>query len=97
MSIVNRRKVMTSVYFEPGQYAALSNLTEQTRVPMAVYIRDGIELVLAKARQIGMLPPTGIPVQEAADAVKIMQDGGELSCNCGMPEGPHYHMDKNKA
>jgi hypothetical protein len=97
MSTENRRKVMFTIYVEPDQHAALAALTEQTRVPMAVYVRDGIDGILQKARALGLLPPLGIPPQAAAEAVQVMQDGGKLPCMCGSPTGPHYHMDENKA
>jgi predicted DNA-binding protein len=45
---MSRRKVSTGVYMTPEQEAAIRALAAKTRVPMAVYIRDGIDLVLQK-------------------------------------------------
>ncbi len=43
-----RKKVSTTVYIEPEQAEKLRLLHERTKVPVAVYIREGIELALAK-------------------------------------------------
>jgi predicted DNA-binding protein len=41
-------KVATTVYLTPEQKEKLKSLHEQTKVPISVYIRQGIDLVLAK-------------------------------------------------
>jgi hypothetical protein len=43
-----RKKISTTVYFTPEQTEQLRLLNERTKVPVAVYIREGIDLVLAK-------------------------------------------------
>ena len=43
-----RRKISTTVYITPEQDAMLKELHVRTRVPMAEYIRQGIDLVLQK-------------------------------------------------
>ena len=43
-----RKKVSTTIYIEPEQLERLKLLNERTKVPMAEYIREGINLVLAK-------------------------------------------------
>ncbi len=43
-----RKKISTTVYVTPEQNDALRTLHERTKVPVAVYIREGIDLVLAK-------------------------------------------------
>jgi hypothetical protein len=45
---MSRRKLSTTVYIEPEQNERLRVLHERTKVPVAVYIREGIDLVLAK-------------------------------------------------
>jgi predicted DNA-binding protein len=45
-----RKKVSTTVYITPEQDAALKQLNGKTKVPVAEYIRQGIELVLEKYR-----------------------------------------------
>ena len=43
-----RKKLSTTIYITPEQDARLKLLHERTKVPIAVYIREGIDLVLAK-------------------------------------------------
>jgi len=45
-----RRKISTTVYITPDQDARLKELGERTKVPVAEYIRQGIDLVLDKYR-----------------------------------------------
>ena len=49
-----RKKISTTVYITPEQNERLKVLHERTRVPVAEYIRQGIDLVLEKYR--GTLP-----------------------------------------
>ena len=53
-----RKKVSTTVYIEPEQAELLKLLHDRTKVPVAVYIREGIELVLQKYQNMlpGQLP-----------------------------------------
>ncbi len=48
MTYALRKKVTTTVYLEPEQKAALDELATATRVQMAVYLREGADMVLAK-------------------------------------------------
>ena len=43
-----RVKVTTTVYLETEQMIGLKTLSERTRVPQQVYLREGLDLVLAK-------------------------------------------------
>jgi hypothetical protein len=45
-----RKKISTTVYITPEQNEALKLLHEKTRVPVAEYIRQGIDLVLEKQK-----------------------------------------------
>ncbi len=49
-SRVARRKISTTVYITPEQDFALKQLTARTKVPVAEYIRQGIDLVLEQYR-----------------------------------------------
>ena len=49
-----RKKISTTVYITPEQSERLKLLHDRTRVPVAEYIRQGIDLVLEKYR--GALP-----------------------------------------
>jgi hypothetical protein len=43
-----RKKISTTIYITPDQAERLKLLHERTKVPVAVYIREGIDLVLEK-------------------------------------------------
>jgi len=43
-----RKKVSTTIYITPDQNERLKLLHERTKVPVAVFIREGIDLVLEK-------------------------------------------------
>jgi Ribbon-helix-helix domain len=51
---MSRKKISTTIYVTPEQSERLRVLHERTKVPVAVYIREGIDLVL---RQYGHLLP----------------------------------------
>ena len=48
---VARKKLSTTVYLTAEQDAALKELSAKTKVPAAEYIRQGIDLILAKHRE----------------------------------------------
>jgi hypothetical protein len=43
---MSRKKISTTIYVTPEQNERLRLLHERTKVPVAVYIREGIDLVL---------------------------------------------------
>ena len=43
-----RKKISTTIYITPEQNDALKLLNERTKVPVAEYIRQGIDLILEK-------------------------------------------------
>ena len=43
-----RKKISTTVYITPEQSERLKLLHDRTKVPVAVYIREGIDLVLRR-------------------------------------------------
>jgi predicted DNA-binding protein len=49
-----RRKISTTVYITPEQNDRLKVLHDRTKVPVAEYIRQGIDLILEKNR--GAMP-----------------------------------------
>lgn len=51
---LSRKKISTTIYVTPEQAERLRLLHERTKVPVAVYIREGIDLVL---RQYGHVLP----------------------------------------
>jgi hypothetical protein len=46
-------KIPFQAYLEPEQAAELRALSDRTRVPAQVYVREGIDVVLAKYRRTG--------------------------------------------
>lgn len=48
---VARKKISTTVYITPEQDASLKKLHERTRVPVAEYIRQGIDMVLDRYKE----------------------------------------------
>jgi hypothetical protein len=68
---MSRKKISTTIYVTPEQSERLRLLHERTKVPVAVYIREGIDLVL---RQYGHLLPGQLPLErtpERATAVEL--------------------------
>jgi Ribbon-helix-helix domain len=45
-----RKKISTTIYITPEQSDLLKQLHDKTKVPVAEYIRQGIDLVLEKQR-----------------------------------------------
>lgn len=43
---MSRKKVSTTIYITPEQAERLKMLHERSKVPIAVYIREGIDMVL---------------------------------------------------
>jgi predicted DNA-binding protein len=48
VAVMSRKKLSTTVYITPEQNEQLKALHERTKVPVAEYIRQGIDLVLEK-------------------------------------------------
>ena len=48
---MSRKKISTTVYITPEQDAALKQLNAKTKVPVAEYIRQGIDLILEKNKE----------------------------------------------
>ena len=47
-----RKKISTTVYITPEQDAQLKELHQRTKVPVAEYIRQGIDLVLERYAEL---------------------------------------------
>ena len=69
---MSRKKISTTVYITPEQDARLKELHARTKVPVAEYIRQGIDLVLDRYKahmpgQVGLfdagdgVTPPGTP------------------------------------
>ncbi len=64
---MSRKKISTTVYITPEQNEALHLLHDRTKVPVAVYIREGIDLVL---KQYADQLPGQLTLTEAASPAK---------------------------
>ena len=53
-----RKKISTTIYITEDQERKLKELSRRTKVPVSVYIREGIDLVLERYRTVlpGQLP-----------------------------------------
>jgi len=51
VSTMARKKISTTVYITPEQNDLLKQLHDKTKVPVAEYIRQGIDLVLERERE----------------------------------------------
>ena len=69
---MDRKKISTTVYITSEQNQLLKVLNQKTKVPIAEYIREGIDLVLQKHRQIlpGQLSLLGDEEERAASQGK---------------------------
>jgi len=47
---MGRKKISTTIYITPEQSELLKQLHEKTKVPVAEYIRQGIDMVLEKQK-----------------------------------------------
>jgi predicted DNA-binding protein len=70
---MSRKKISTTIYITPEQNELLHLLHSRTKVPVAVYIREGIDLVLKRYEE--SLPgqrtlDSASPKDAAARAVK---------------------------
>lgn len=56
MSKRGRKYVNTTVYFRPDQVESLERLSKATRVPAAAYVREGLDVVLARHSAVTAAP-----------------------------------------
>jgi hypothetical protein len=65
-----RKKISTTIYVTPEQADKLKLLHERTKVPVAVYIREGIDLVLRHYAHMlpGQLALVADPAPEPRDS-----------------------------
>jgi hypothetical protein len=68
---MSRKKISTTIYVTPEQDERLRLLHHRTKVPVAVYIREGIDLVL---RQYSHLLPGQLPLGSDSAAGPVSSD-----------------------
>lgn len=64
---MSRKKISTTVYITQEQNERLHLLHSRTKVPVAVYIREGIDLVLKRYEHVlpGQMSLTDAPARSA--------------------------------
>jgi hypothetical protein len=64
---MSRKKISTTIYVTAEQNELLRQLHARTKVPVAVYIREGIDLVLERyARELPGQLPLGVSLPPKA-------------------------------
>jgi len=48
MPTMKGKRVLTSLYIDPDVYAAVKRLSNESRVPAAVYLREAVDDLLTK-------------------------------------------------
>jgi len=79
---MSRKKISTTIYVTPEQSDKLKLLHDRTKVPVAVYIREGIDLVLRHYAHLlpGQLPlEAERPSKRAVSAPALRADVGDHS------------------
>ncbi len=73
-----RKKISTTIYVTPEQADKLKLLHERTKVPVAVYIREGIDLVLRHYAHLlpGQLALVEEPTTESPRPPDVAPRGG---------------------
>ena len=66
---MSRKKISTTIYVTPEQNEQLKVLHDRTKVPISVYIREGIDLVLRHYAHLlpGQLPLSKPPAEPARE------------------------------
>lgn len=55
------KRVFTGVYFDRAQHEALRALSDKTRVPLAAYLREAVDMLLARYGVKTVRPKRGKP------------------------------------
>src|SRR5271154_5371566 len=73
---MSRKKISTTIYVTPEQSEQLRLLHERTKVPVAVYIREGIDLVL---RQYSHMLPGQLALERPGDRDGLFEPPSPMS------------------
>ena len=96
---MSRKKISTTIYVTPEQNDRLKVLHERTKVPVAVYIREGIDLVL---RQYAHMLPGQLALSSSSTPRDLFREGApEAPPTNGTaatpPRGQHHAEDATPA
>jgi Ribbon-helix-helix domain len=86
---MSRKKISTTIYVTPEQSEKLKLLHERTKVPVAVYIREGIDLVLRHYSSLlpGQLPLDGGRSEQRAERPGTGTFGRTIATSGGPTNG----------
>jgi len=78
---MSRKKVSTTIYITPEQADRLKLLHERTKVPIAVYIREGIDMILKHYEHVlpGQMSLESAPLHAGSQASPGLQAGSQAS------------------
>jgi hypothetical protein len=87
---MSRKKISTTIYVTPDQADRLKLLHERTKVPVAVYIREGIDLVLLHYQHMlpGQLPLDAAPPPAHVTATRAAPTAPAVSPPSPSERGP---------
>jgi len=103
---MSRKKISTTIYVTPEQSDKLRLLHERTKVPVAVYIREGIDLVLRHYVHLlpGQLPLDARSEAKSSDArsaerseARTPRENGSTRSLERAAAGPHEKSEKDKS
>lgn len=88
-----RKKISTTIYVTPEQADKLKLLHERTKVPVAVYIREGIDLVLRHYAhllpgQLALVDDRATASPRPPDALEIVRPGTTPATLASEPPPP---------
>ena len=96
---MSRKKISTTIYVTPEQNDKLKLLHERTKVPVAVYIREGIDLVLRHYAHLlpGQLPLGRNEIEPSRPAAPVVRsDRGERNHDYRPPEPRVDHRSESR-
>ena len=87
---MSRKKVSTTIYITPEQADRLKILHERTKVPIAVYIREGIDLMLKHYEHVfpGQMSLEAASLSPAAPAVATSRREPSIGVTAELPRPP---------
>ena len=93
-SPMSRKKISTTIYVTPEQSERLRLLHERTKVPVAVYIREGIDLVL---RQYGHVLPGQLSLTgDEPPQLTVVSSGMSTGASSGLSSASTAGGDKSE-
>ena len=95
---MSRKKISTTIYVTPEQSDKLRLLHDRTKVPVAVYIREGIDLVLRHYAhllpgQLALDAPSRRGAREAGEGKETAKENGSTR---SLDRAAHEKADRHE-